>query len=105
MVIINNGLAKGRLNLDYVLPDREIQKINQPTLWVWEEDDLFDAMDIGKRIHSGMVNSRFVGLKITDICFYHKLVGRGLWILWLSGERAFYGIIKAKKYASISPKR
>jgi len=61
--LINELLVEGRLNPHYVLPDREIQKLTVPTLWLWGEADPFGGVDIGKRIHSGMMASEFVSFK------------------------------------------
>ena len=61
--LINEMLSGSALNSEYMLPDKEIQKLDIPTLWLWGEDDPFGGVDIGKRIHSGMRKYEFVGFK------------------------------------------
>lgn len=63
VAVINNVLAGGKLNPEYVVPDREIAKITNPTLWLWGEDDPFGGIGIGKRIHSKMKKSEFISFK------------------------------------------
>ncbi|MDQ7052940.1 MAG: alpha/beta hydrolase [candidate division KSB1 bacterium] len=63
VAIINQILSGGKMNPEYVLPDKKIQKITRPTLWLWGEDDPFGGVDIGKRIHSQMNHSEFVSFK------------------------------------------
>ena len=61
--VIHELVPGGSLNPQYVLPDREIRKLTMPTLWLWGEDDPFGGVDVGKRIHSGMMTSEFVSFK------------------------------------------
>ncbi len=61
--IINILLRNGKLNPEFILTDSEIQKITVPTLWLWGSDDPFGGIDIGKRIHSKMKNSEFIGFE------------------------------------------
>ena len=63
MAMINAVLSGGRMNPEFVLPDAEIARTSQPTLWLWGEDDPFGGVDIGQRIHSQMKNSQFVSFE------------------------------------------
>ena len=60
---INKILTNGKMNPEYILRDEDISKITRPTLWLWGEDDPFGGVDIGRRLHSRMVDSEFVSFK------------------------------------------
>ena len=47
----------GKMKPEFILPDIDIEKIWQPTLWLWGEDDPFGGIEIGKRLNSKMKNS------------------------------------------------
>ena len=47
----------GNMKPEFILHDIDIEKISQPTLWLWGEDDPFGGIEIGKRLNSKMKNS------------------------------------------------
>ena len=48
--IISQAIKRGNLNPEFMLYDREVEKVTAPALWLWGEDDTFGGVDIGKRL-------------------------------------------------------
>lgn len=47
----------GKMRPEFMLYDKEIEKITQPTLWLWGKDDPFGSIEVGERLQSKMKNS------------------------------------------------
>lgn len=60
IALISQLLPWGEKGSSFVLPDSEIIKITQPTLWLWGENDPFGGKEVGQRISSKMKKADFV---------------------------------------------
>jgi pimeloyl-ACP methyl ester carboxylesterase len=58
--IISKVTKGGKQNPEFELLDREIEKLNMPTLWLWGKDDAFAGSEIANRVHSKVKNSKLV---------------------------------------------
>lgn len=58
--LISKVTKKGKQNPEFELLDREMEKLNVPTLWLWGKDDAFAGSDIANRIHGKVKNSELV---------------------------------------------
>ncbi len=61
IAVINKTFAGGKMDPQYILYDRDIAAIYQPTLWLWGKDDPFGGIDLGNRLNSIMKNSSLIG--------------------------------------------
>jgi pimeloyl-ACP methyl ester carboxylesterase len=46
-----------KMRAEFMLYDKDIEKITQPTLWLWGKDDPFGSIEVGERLQSKMKNS------------------------------------------------
>jgi len=61
--LISKAMPAGKMNSEFILHDNEIEKIPQPTLWLWGLDDPFGGIEIGNRLNSKMKNSTIVSFE------------------------------------------
>lgn len=47
----------GKMKAEFILHDTTIEKIQQPTLWLWGRDDPFGGIEVGNRLQSKMKSS------------------------------------------------
>ena len=57
MSFAGKGFRAGKMKREFILHDAAIEKVSQPTLWLWGMDDPFGGIEIGKRLNLIMKNS------------------------------------------------
>jgi pimeloyl-ACP methyl ester carboxylesterase len=60
IALISKTMPGSKIHPAFILHDHEIEKITQPTLWLWGKEDAFGGIEIGQRLNAKMKNSSLI---------------------------------------------